>query len=165
MFPSVCNSEVFSSVDGVDWTLELAAAPWEGRHCAGYVVHNDRMWVVGGDINQARYQTDVWSSADGIEWVCECEVVPWCTPEHPRALHVTVALGEYIYVLGGQTLPKMAFVRPEGVLPDGEQVYYADCWRSSDGRHWDQIADHLPWAPRVVHKQSLMRISIEMAAF
>ena len=35
-FPAVTNSEVWSSADGLDWTLELLEAPWEGRHTAGY---------------------------------------------------------------------------------------------------------------------------------
>ena len=45
-FPRVCNSEVWSSVDGAEWRLEVRQAPWEGRHCAGCVVHGDKMWVV-----------------------------------------------------------------------------------------------------------------------
>jgi hypothetical protein len=118
--------------------LELAAAPWEGRHRAGYVVHNYRMWVVGGDVNQGRYQSDIWSSADGIQW------------EAPRTLHHTVTLNGWIYVLGGQTLPKMVskYHSYSFALPDGEQVFYADCWRSSDGRNWQKVADDLPWSPR-----------------
>ena len=48
-FPLICNSEVWSSADGISWTLENPQAPWEGRHTAGYVVHNGRMWIVGAD--------------------------------------------------------------------------------------------------------------------
>ena len=142
IFPRVCNSEVYSSADGVEWTLELEAAPWEGRHCAGYVVHDGKMWVVGGDVNQGQYQPDIWSSGNGIDWVCECEVAPWCTPERPRTMHQTVAFNGYIYVFGGQTMPKTVstYHSHEFKLPDGEQIFYADCWRSADGRSWEKIA-------------------------
>lgn len=52
IFPRVCNSEVWRSVDGVDWQLVVEQAPWEGRHCAGYVVHEGKIFIVGGDCNQ-----------------------------------------------------------------------------------------------------------------
>lgn len=52
IFPRVCNSEVWRSVDGVDWQLVAERAPWEGRHCAGYVVHEGKIFIVGGDCNQ-----------------------------------------------------------------------------------------------------------------
>jgi hypothetical protein len=67
-FPSICNSEVWSSEDGLNWTLEIKEAPWEGRHTAGYVVHDQKMWIVGGDCIQGRYQPDVWCSENGKDW-------------------------------------------------------------------------------------------------
>ena len=63
-FPRICNNEVWSSADGIDWTLVKEntfaegydpAADWEGRHTAGYAVFNERMWIVGGDGNQGHY--------------------------------------------------------------------------------------------------------------
>ena len=85
-FPKTCNSEVWSSVNGSDWSLH-GHAPWEGRHTAGYAVHDGAMWVIGGDANQGHYQSDVWRSANGVDWEIVCEQVPWA----PRALHYTVA--------------------------------------------------------------------------
>jgi hypothetical protein len=71
-FPRVCNSEVWSSVDGRSWDLVLRQAPWEGRHCAGVTVHDGKMWIVGGDCNQGHYQHDIWSSPNGVDWTCVC---------------------------------------------------------------------------------------------
>ena len=51
-FPTICNSEVWSSTDGRNWQLVDKKAPWEERHTAGYVVHHDRMWIVRGDVIQ-----------------------------------------------------------------------------------------------------------------
>ncbi len=134
-FPRVCNSEVWSSIDGVEWRLELRQAPWEGRHTAGYAVHRDRMWIVGGDPIQHHYQNDVWSSADGIRWDLVCERVPWAD----RVLHYTVVHEGMIWVIGGQSMP--------GYVP-GPEVFYSDVWCSEDGAHWDRVLEHAPWPPR-----------------
>src|SRR5262245_33458168 len=72
-FPTDCVSEVLSSTDGVTWKVETPRAPWEERHTAGYVVHQGRMWIVGGDPLQSHYQNDVWSSADGLNWERACD--------------------------------------------------------------------------------------------
>src|ERR1041384_704179 len=101
-FPNVCNSEVWSSADGATWKLETKEAPWEGRHTAGYVVHQGKMWIVGGDANRGHYQNDVWNSTDGVKWESVSTTVPWW----PRVLHYTVSFNGKIWVLGGQTLPQ-----------------------------------------------------------
>jgi len=134
-FPKVCNSEVWSSTDGATWKLEILQAPWEGRHTAGYVVHQDRMWIVGGDPIQKHYQDNVWSSADGVNWECVCEKAPW----GPRVLHYTVAFDKKIWVMGGQTLPQFA---------PAEEIFYSDVWNSNDGKKWTKVTDKAPWGPR-----------------
>jgi len=134
-FPNICNSEVWSSPDGATWTLENPQAPWEGRHTAGYVVHADRMWIVGGDANQHHYQNDVWSSADGVHWDLVNAAVPWA----PRVLHYTLAFEGKIWVIGGQTLPQFA---------PAEQAFHADVWCSEDGVTWTRVLETAPWAPR-----------------
>ena len=134
-FPLICNSEVWSSADGTSWTLENPHAPWEGRHTAGYVVHDDRMWIVGGDCNQGHYQNDVWSSADGIHWELANEHVPWA----PRALHYTLAFDGRIWVMGGQTMPEFA---------GADEVFHNDVWSSEDGISWTRVIERAPWVPR-----------------
>ena len=134
-FPLICNSEIWSSVDGASWTLENPQAPWEGRHTAGYVVHNGRMWIVGGDCNQGHYQNDVWSSADGIHWELANDHVLWA----PRVLHYTLAFDGRIWVMGGQTIPNFA---------DADEVFHNDVWSSDDGVNWTQITESAPWVPR-----------------
>lgn len=136
VFPKICNSEVWSSQNGAKWRLENPQAPWEGRHTAGYVVYQNRLWIVGGDANQGHYQNDIWSSADGVKWERICDNVPWS----PRVLHHTVAFDNKIWVMGGQTLPKF--------VAAAEEVFYSDVWNSSDGVKWLKVADKLPWAPR-----------------
>jgi hypothetical protein len=147
-FPRICNNEVWSSADGAAWTLEKpntfldrnfdSAADWEGRHTAGYVVFQDKMWIVGGDVNQGHYHFDVWNSAEGKKWnfVNRDQPVPW----GPRALHYTVVFKDKIWVLGGQTIPSIA-AAPEAL--------YRDIWTTTDGLRWEQVAPEEPyWSPR-----------------
>jgi len=147
-FPRICNNEVWSSVDGAAWTLEKANTfldanfkadeDWEGRHTAGYVVHNKKMWIVGGDVNQRHYHFDVWSSSDGKSWlyVNKGKPVPW----GPRALHYTVAFRGKIWVMGGQTIPQIA--------PEAE-AFHRDIWNTTDGIHWNRVTPREPyWSAR-----------------
>ncbi|HJN15750.1 MAG TPA: hypothetical protein QGH10_09680 [Armatimonadota bacterium] len=136
-FPAICNSEVWSSTDGAEWTLKLLKAPWEGRHTAGYAVHDQKMWIVGGDCIAGEYQTDVWSTADGVDWTLVNPKVPWWR----RVLHHTVVHDQKIWVLGGQTLPGF-------IASEDEDIYYNDVWCSEDGAEWTRVTEHAPWAPR-----------------
>lgn len=144
-FPRICNNEVWSSTNGAEWFLEKPntflssefnpALDWEGRHTAGYVVLNDRMWIVGGDPIQCHYQNDVWSSADGKRWQCVNRDVPW----GPRVLHYTLAFKGRIWVIGGQTLPQFA---------PAPMRFYDDIWSSADGVTWERIEVRKPAWPQ-----------------
>lgn len=147
-FPRICNNEVWSSKDGHDWVLEKkntfldrsfdATRDWEGRHTAGYAVFQDKLWIIGGDVNQGHYHFDVWNSADGKQWtyVNKDQPVPW----GPRALHYTVVHQNKIWVIGGQTVPPFA--------PEAER-FYRDIWNTEDGIQWQQVKLTEPcWSQR-----------------
>lgn len=136
-FPRICNSEVWCSTDGLHWTEINEQAPWEGRHCAGWIEHRDRLWVVGGDCNQGHYQNDVWHSSDGVTWTQACDDVPW----RNRALHMTHAFADKLWVLGGQTMPGF-------VSPGPPEAFFNDVWCSEDGVNWTRVLEHAPWPPR-----------------
>jgi hypothetical protein len=134
-FPTICNSEVWSSADGIAWQLVTPEAPWEGRHTVGYAVFADRMWILGADAQNGRYQNDVWSSADGARWELICAEVPW----KDRVLHHTVVHDGRIWVLGGQTMGKYVA---------GPDAFYNDVWSTRDGVRWERVSASAPWAPR-----------------
>ena len=147
-FPKICNNEVWSSTDGVTWTLvkpntftETGYDPeldWEGRHTAGYAVYKNKMWIVGGDANQGHYQHDVWNSDDGKTWthVNKNKKVPW----GPRVLHITMVFQDKIWIMGGQALPQFA---------PAEEAFYNDLWNTSDGVNWTRVVPEKPcWSPR-----------------
>ena len=142
-----CSNDVWSSTDGANWTQVKAntftdsydpATDWEGRHTAGYVVYQDKMWIVGGDPLQGHYQYDVWNSTDGANWthVNENNPVPW----GPRALHHTLVFDGKIWVMGGQTTPQFA---------PADEHFYNDIWNSTDGVNWTQVqTEGEMWCPR-----------------
>jgi hypothetical protein len=147
-FPRICNNEVWSSTDGATWALEKpntfldarfdAGRDWEGRHTAGYAVFQDKLWIVGGDVNQGHYHFDVWNSADGKTWaqVNQGRPVPWGS----RALHHTLVFQDKLWVLGGQTIPTFA---------PAEEAFHRDVWNSTDGRAWQRVAPEGPcWSAR-----------------
>ncbi|MFA6243819.1 MAG: hypothetical protein WC655_22950 [Candidatus Hydrogenedentales bacterium] len=147
-FPKSCVNDVWSSTDGLAWTLEKpstfgfpefdAANDWEGRHTAGYAVYKDKMWILGGDPLQGHYQNDVWNSSDGKTWthVNKGRNVPW----GPRVLFYTVVFNDKIWVMGGQTTILYA---------PGPEVFYDDIWNTSDGIRWKKVRPKGPhWSPR-----------------
>jgi hypothetical protein len=147
-FPRICNNEVWSSQDGALWTLVKPntfkdknfdpTSDWEGRHCAGYVVYKDKMWIVGGDGNQGHHMYDVWNSADGKSWtyVNKGKPVPW----RPRALHYTLVYQDKIWIMGGQTNPPFVKV---------EEKFYRDIWNTDDGVRWKEVVPQEPyWSTR-----------------
>jgi len=136
-FPDTCNSEVWTSTDGLTWALVNDVADWEPRHTAGYANFLDKMWVLGGDPIQGHFQPDIWSSEDGVIWTEELSEAPWGY----RVLHYTVVHDDQIWVMGGQTLPQYA---PE--IPDS--IFYNDVWATSDGVNWTQVTAAADWEPR-----------------
>lgn len=114
--------------DGLTWT-QLTDAPWEGRHSAGWLDHNGKFFVIGGDANRGAYQTDVWSYDDVNGWVLKSATVPW----GKRILHQVASDGTKIWVLAGQTLDDAPVSDPVGMTPN----HYTDAWSSSDeGATW-----------------------------
>ena len=146
-FPVDCVNDVWSSKNGRDWSQQKlntfgtdafdAANDWEGRHTAGYVVHRNKMWIVGGDPLQKHYQDNVWTSTDGTHWtnVTAGRTVPW----GPRVLHYTVAFRGHIWVIGGQTMPQFA---------PAPECFYRDIWKSADGVSWKQVIPEEPFWPQ-----------------
>ncbi len=123
--PSVYRS-VWSSNDGQHWQL-VTQAPWSGVHGAGYVVYDDKMWIIGSDVDAG-----VWWSADGRTWIRALENAPWGQRYKPYVL----VYDNKIWLMGG-----LDFF-------DGRYIPYNDVWNSTDGVHWTQVITHAAWAPR-----------------
>ncbi|MBX3459700.1 MAG: choice-of-anchor D domain-containing protein [Planctomycetes bacterium] len=111
------RQDVWSSADGVNWTLETASAPWAGRMGHGVLAFNGKLWVLGG-YSQSGRQNDVWSSADGINWTQETAAAAWST----RWYMATAVFSNRMWVIGGSA---------GGGANGGNDVWY-----STNGSNW-----------------------------
>ncbi len=95
-------NDVWSSVDGVHWRQETAAAAWHPRLWFASVVYRDRMWVLGGwSSNPFANWDDVWYSTDGRNWKQLSSDVVW----KERHEHSAFVFQDKIWIAGGHAIP------------------------------------------------------------
>jgi hypothetical protein len=123
---------------GYAWRQVTAGAPFAPRDGAGALVHEDRMWLLGGwnprdNIHfPAICNSEVWASADGRDWRLVNPQAPW---EGRHTVGYVVHRGR-MWVLGG----------------DAQHGHYQnDVWSSADGVRWDLVCPEVPWKDRVLH--------------
>lgn len=129
------KNDVWSSDDGVNWTLELEHAPWSPRQLwDNVVVHRDRIWIIGGGIQRyhpAKSYRDVWSSTDGIHWDLMTSHAPW----PGRIWNSCVTYQDRMWMMGG-------FQSEPGF------INLNDVWWSDDGEQWHELKTSAIWSPR-----------------
>lgn len=127
-------SEVWRSSNGFDWE-QLPNAPWPGRHGAAYLVHEGKIFVIGGDL-----YSDVYSTVDGINWTF---------------------LGDFKDSFGGRYTPNAVSLNGEIILYGGIKwlagncasptvctaIGFTDVWKSRSGNSW-QFVGNTPWPGR-----------------
>ena len=150
-------NDVWASTDGISWTQQTAAAPWEGRAGLHAVALDGYLYVFGGSTNddssiigaggpQRLYFNDVWRSADGADWEQLTEAAPW----EPRAGASVVAHDGAIWLFGGE----VGFTCEP--VDSCEPPYFNDVWRSTDGVDWEHVTDEAGWSPRPGHQCELL---------
>lgn len=65
------RNEIWSSADGLAWTLVTAAPEFPARNEAEFLVHGDKLVVMAGTMNSGMGSpfSDVWMSGNGSLWV------------------------------------------------------------------------------------------------
>lgn len=129
------TSEVWKTRDLVHWEF-LGHAPWPPRHGSAWLVHEHKLWVIGGDLYD-----DVWSSPDGVAWTQEAAHAPF----GPRYTPNAASVGCRIVVYGGQAWNGgqwCNFVDPCTAEASRE------VWSSADGRSWQLANAQAPWQGR-----------------
>ena len=117
--------DVWSSSDGLTWSLVTDNALWKGRRGHATVAFNGYIYVIGGfavdeETKERGYKNDVYRSSDGIEWTLVTDSNGW----EPRMNHSVVVSGEKMYLFGG--------------MYKGD-IYFDDMWESSDGITWTEV--------------------------
>ena len=132
----LANNIVTGDPDPSTWHEIIAdtddsPAHWEGRFGYASLVHQDKMWVIGGRTANAGYIGDVWSSTDGYNWT---EVTP-SAAFNARREFVSMVHEDKMWVLGGDAADV------SGGLTN-------DVWYSSDGATWHEATPAASWHAR-----------------
>jgi hypothetical protein len=171
-------SEVWSSVDGINWSAETATASWPPRYYHSVVAFNGRIWIAGGNgAGPLGFLNDVWSSSDGRNWTLHTQSAAF-TPRSAGAMHV---INNRMWIFGGRALGGVtlndAWSSADGVnwIQESTAVWtqprsffasvvhnnrvwviggwnggnaLSDVWSTEDGTTWTQETSAAPWMPR-----------------
>jgi hypothetical protein len=141
------KNDVWSSADGKNWRRETAAAPWSPRAYHAAVVHDGKIWVLGGGNYVPKYHAgnDVWCSGDGRHWELVTREAPW----HPRIWFSAAVYRDRIWVLGGWS--------------NQPAQNWGDVWYSQDGKTWKRLSSKVIWKARHEHSAYVFRDQIWVA--
>lgn len=141
------KNDVWSSVDGKEWKLATADAGWSPRAYHAAVVHDGKMWVLGGGNYVPKYQAnnDVWCSEDGIHWTEVTKSAPW----HSRLWFSSVVYRDQMWVIGGWS--------------NNPSTNWGDVWHSRDGKNWKQLKSDVIWKERHEHSAYVFQDKIWVA--
>jgi len=149
--------DVWNSTDGVNWTQvnKDNPAPWGQRMVHHTLVHDGKIWVMGGQTSprfvdgEQVYYNDVWNSTDGVNWTQVQTQGPMWSAR--GMIGGSIVKDGRMWVVGGGT-----FAPPEPGFPNGNPdawTFHNDVWSSADGIHWTQHLDdgEAPWRGRLYH--------------
>jgi hypothetical protein len=115
-------NDVWSTKDGINWTLESEKTDWVPRGMiSGQAVLKNKIYLVaGGTYDIRRFYNDVWSSPDGVHWHEETANAAFSKRSF---VNITV-FDDKIWLVGGLSPAKR---------------HLRDIWYSQDGRYWQQL--------------------------
>ncbi len=163
--------DLWSSEDGVNWTLVLEETPYDGY--SEMAVFHDKLWAV---------KASVWNTEDGVNWTRVLEETSfgsrgygelvvfedklwqlgsgedvWCSTD---GVDWTCVLdkapfgnryGSAVAVYDGKLWLCGGAVNRESDPPEKHYKQYTthnDVWCSEDGKSWRCVLEHAPWAQR-----------------
>ena len=122
-------NDVWSSAGGEVW-VSVGVGGWSARYGHQAVVHQGRLYVLGGLDDSGSDRNDVWSLVIN-SWE-QGDDAGWSI----RSYHQAVSHNGRIYVLGGE---------------NGSD-YYNDVWSSADGESWSLETAAAGWLARSYHQ-------------
>jgi hypothetical protein len=128
------------------WQNVTVQAAFAGRDGAGLQVYDNKLWLLGGwNPSTAVFpnytSNEVWNSSDGKHWT-QIKPNTFGTPAFDpstdwegRHMAGWAVFDNLLWIIGG----------------DSNQCHYQpNAWSSSDGAHWTQVTNALPWGQRVL---------------
>jgi hypothetical protein len=142
------QNDVWNSQDGRTWTLlnPDKSVPWAPRALHYTVVHDDRIWVIGGQTmpgfakSDETFYRDLWTTQDGVEWTQIKPTEPCWSPR--GMIGGSAVMKGRIWILGGGTYDTPT---------TKSRLFHNDVWSSADGVNWTQHTKAAPWHPRQYH--------------
>lgn len=140
-------NEVWSSSDGVSWTLETNAPGFIPRYDHASIVFDNKIWVIGGkgfDVPgraaNAPFEelNDVWNSLDGVNWTQVTDDAPF----DACGGHTLNELNGKIYLISG------------GYNSFGTE----DVWSTSNGLTWTLETDDLAFDTNSRHNHRVVAL-------
>jgi hypothetical protein len=140
-----------NSISDLAWQRVSESSTWGGRDAGATVVHNGRIYLLGGWTFEKKIRfgmptksrfiyretvekdlQDIWSSTDGLLW--ERTYPPWENGMYGMAASFNGAL---LY-MGGLRDTRQA-----------TESISSEIWSSKDGANWRKLVDHASWGPRI----------------
>ena len=143
-------NDIWSTSDGINWIQITPSAPFEPRALHNLVVHDEKLWVIGGTYydDGDKYFNDMWVSEDGVSWSKKNSTAIF--PD--RSLFRVKVYDEKLWVIGG-------FYEDPAII-NPEDTYFNDVWFSEDGLQWTQVISELPFGNRSWYGQTVFKDNI-----
>ncbi len=128
----------YSADGGATWRLANASAGWGKRYGHEAVVHDGKIWIIGGRDGGANVlKNDVWYSSDGANWTEAASGSAW----GQRIYHSSVPFNGKLWVIGGNA--------------SITGLYVNDAWSSADGVNWDRLTADAAWEGSEAHASTV----------
>jgi hypothetical protein len=121
------TSRIARTRDFRRWEILAEESNLPARVFYGAVVHQGKMWLLGGFDGRA-YYNDVWNSPDGVHWTRITEHAEWSR----RNVDMAVAFKGRLWIIGGGVIDGQPEINPNSKR---------EVWSSVDGRHWVKSPD------------------------
>lgn len=123
-------SDIWSSPDGLNWTLETDASPFGPINAQSVIVFNNKMWMYSG-YNNGLLNNKIWSTEDGINWVEETNDTMWNrVPFYGQNATTMFIFDNMIW----------RFAAYDGST--GDLTTERNIWNSSDGKNWTLVSEN-----------------------
>ncbi|MBI2432731.1 MAG: hypothetical protein HYV26_07670, partial [Candidatus Hydrogenedentes bacterium] len=133
-------NDVWSSRDGITWSIEATEAEWAPRQDHKVVSFDGNLYLVGG-FSTLSTGADVWKSKDGKSWTRILEDAPWGV----RAWHECVSFKKKLWLIGGMSASSEEKISGASL---SSPTLTNDVWNSSDGIVWTCVSEAVVWSPR-----------------
>ena len=95
--PIEARNDVWYSSDGINWTAATENASFDGLVDHTATVYDNKIWIIGGSMNEKGHINNVWYSIDGSEWIETGSDIPFTG----RGEHTTIAFENKLWLIGG----------------------------------------------------------------